>query len=209
MSGSVSQIHTRNAALYVAKAAVTYAEDTSIDQATKGTIFKVKNMTVTPPMSEVEKIDCWGSDILDTDGAGVPVIGTWQHQFLLEKSWTEARVSFTLVFSHDETGITTAPTSAVQEAIESLFHGQAVDITDSPAFSRYRYGDIGTVNGQRLTVGNFVFVFNNGVGIVNIAMASPIVTKMGDIRPTGPDGHFEQDCEATCLAQDFVKEMED
>ena len=209
MAGTISHIHARNAALYVAKAAVTFGVAISLDQATIGTIFKVKNLVITPPMSEVEKIDFWGSDSLDTYGAGVPAAGTWQHQTLSEKSWTEAKAAFTLVFSHDEVGITTPPTSAVQEAIESLFHGQAIDVTDDPAFSRYKYGDINTSGEQRLRVGNFVFVFNNGAGIVNIGMSAVIVTKMGDVKPTATDGHWEMDCEAVCLAQDFVHEKED
>ncbi len=211
MAGSVSHIHARNAALYVGKAAVDYtaALNLSIDQLTKGSIFKVKNLTITPPMSEVEKIDLWGSDSLDTIGAGVPTTGTWQHQTLVEKSWTEARTTFTAVFSHDELGVTTAPTSAVQEAFESLFLGEALDITDDPAFSRYKFGDINTADQQRLRVGNLIFVFNNGSGIVNIAMANVIVTKMGDIKTTGADGHWEMDCEAVCLAQDYTMELED
>lgn len=205
MAGSVSQIHARNAALYVKNTAVTYAANVSIDQATKGSIFKVKNITITPPVGEVEKIDLWGSDSLDTLGAGVPVTGTFQHQALVEKSWGEGKVAFTLVFSHDEAGSTTP----AGESLEVLFHNAGIDVADTPAFTLYNYGDLLDSGDDRILVGNLIFVFNNGSGIVNVAMASPIVTKMGDIKPTGADGHFEQDCEATCLAQDFAMEKED
>jgi len=205
MAGSVSQIHARNAALYVSKSAVTYAAAVSIDQATKGDIFKIKNMTLTPPMSEVEKLDLWGSDSLDTIGAGVPVSGTFQHQALEQKSWTEGKVTFTLVFSHDEAGVTTPGGNS----LEVLFHNSGLDVADDPAFTRYTYGDLADTGNDRLLVGNLIFVWNNGSGIKNAAMASVIVTKMGEIKPTGTDGHWEQECEAVCLAQDFAMENED
>ena len=205
VAGSVSHIHARNAALYVSKSAVTYAAAVSIDQATKGDVFKVKNMVLTPPMGEVEKIDLWGSDSLDTIGSGVPVTGTFQHQCLVEKSWTEAKVTFTLVFSHDEAGITTPNGNS----LETLFHNAGIDVADSPAFTKYTYGDLLSTGVPRLLVGNLIFVWNNGAGIKNCAMAAVIVTKMGDVKPTGADGHWEQDCEAVCLAQDFAMEVED
>ena len=205
MAGTISHIHARNAALYVSKSAVTYAAAVSIDQATKGDIFKIKNMTLTPPMSEVEKLDLWGSDSLDTIGAGVPVSGTFQHQALEQKSWTEGKVTFTLVFSHDEAGSTTP----AGNSLEVLFHNAGLDVADTPAFTRYTYGDLADTGNDRIIVGNLIFVWNNGAGIKNCAMASVIVTKMGEIKITGADGHWEQDCEAVCLAQDFAMEPED
>lgn len=205
MAGTVSQIHARNAALYVDNSAVTYATNTSMDQLTKGSIFVVKNLVITPPVGEVEKLDFWGSDSLDTLGAGVPVTGTFQHQALVEMSWAEAKVSGTLVFSHDEAGSTTP----AGDSLEVLFHNAGIDVGDSPAFTLYNYGDMLDTGDDRILVGNLIFVFNNGSGIVNVGMASPIVTKMGDIKPTGVDGHWEQDFEAVCLAQDFGLEKED
>ncbi len=205
MAGSVSHIHARNAALYVSKGAVTYGAAVSIDQATKGDIFKVKNITITPPVGEVEKIDLWGSDSLDTVGAGVPVTGTFQHQALEQKSWSEAKVTFTIPFSHDEAGVTTPNGNNIQ----TLFHNAGIDIADDPAFTRFTYGDLADTGNDRLLVGNLIFVWNNGAGIINAAMASVIITKMGDVKPTGADGHWEQECEAVCLAQDFAMEPED
>ncbi len=205
MAGIISHIHARNAALYVDKAAITFAAGTSFDQAQGGaSIFKVKNMILTPPMSEVEKIDLWGEDSLDSIGAGVPVSGTFQHQALEEKSWTPAKVAFVLVMSHDEAGITT-PNG---DSLEVLFHGTGIDVADTPSFTRYTYGDSATAN-ARILVGNLGFVWNNGSGIKNFQMANVIVTKMGDAKPTGADGHWEQDCEAVALAQDCGMEDED
>jgi len=206
MAGTVSHIHSRQAALYVNNSAVTYAAATSIDQiADKGNVFKVKNLTITPPMSEVEKIDFWGSDALDTIGSGVPVTGTFQHQALNEKSWTEAKMSGTAVFSHDELGSTTP----AGDSWEVLFCGNGIDVADDPAFTRYAYGDMNTASGQRLRVGNLIAIWNNGSGISNCGMANVIVTKMGDIKLTGADGHWEFDFEAVCLARDFALELED
>ncbi len=205
MAGSVSHIQARSAALYVSKSAVTYAAAVSIDQATKGDIYKVKNLTLTPPMSEVEKIDLWGSDSLDAIGAGVPATGTFQHQALAEKSWTEAKVTGTAVFSHDELGSTTPDGNS----FEVMFSNSGLDVADIPPFTRYTYGDMVTGGKLRILVGNLIFVFNNGVGISNVAMANVVVTKMGDIKATGADGHWEFDFEAVCLAKDYVLELED
>ena len=205
MAGTISHIHARNAALYVSKSAVTYAAAVSIDQATKGDVFKVKNLTITPPMSEVERIDLWGSDSLDTIGSGVPTTGTFQHQAFAEKSWSEAKVSGTAVFSHDELGVTTPNGNS----FEVMFSNSGLDVGDTPAFTRYTYGDMAVSGKERIRVGNLIFVFNNGSGIVNVGMANVIVTKMGDIKLTGADGHFEFDFEAVCLAKDYVLEPED
>lgn len=206
IAGTISHIQARSAALYVNSSAVTYVAAESIDQISdKGNIFKVKNLTITPPMSEVERIDLWGSDALDTIGSGVPVTGTFQHQALNEKAWTEAKMSGTAVFSHDELGLTTP----AGDSWEVLFCGNGIDIADTPAFTRYAYGDINTTNGQRIRVGNLIAIFNNGSGIINCAMANVIVTKMGDIKTTGADGHWEFDFEAVCLARDFALEPED
>jgi len=205
VTGSVSHIHARQAALYVSKSAVTYAAAVSIDQATKGDIFKVKNLTITPPTSEVAKIDLWGSDSLDTIGSAVPNIGTFQHQALEEKSWSEARITGTAVSSHDELGVTTP----AGNSFEVMFGGSGQDVADDPAFTRYPYGDVLDTGNPRVRVGNIIIVYNNGAGIKNIAMANVIVQKMGDEKLTGADGHWEFDFEAVCLAKDFAKELED
>ena len=206
MAGTISHIHARNAALYVNNTTITYAASESIDQiADKGSVFKVKDLTITLPSSDVEKIDLWGSDSLDTMGAGVPNTGTFQHQALEEKSWSEAKISGTAVFSHDELGVTTP----AGDSWQVLFCGNGLDVADTPAFTRYVFGDVNTTSQQRLRVGNIVAIFNNGSGIINAAMANVIVTKMGDIKLTGGDGHWEFDFEAVCLAKDFALEPED
>ena len=204
MVGTVEHIHARNAALYVDKDAISFGAAVSLDQAQGGaTIFKVKNVTITPPMSEVEVINLWGEDSLDTIGSNVVVTGTFQHQTFDEKSWTAARVTFTLVMSSEEAGITTPD----GDSLETLFHGAGLDVADTPAFTRYTYGS--SVTPTRLLVGNIGFVWNNGTAIKNAQMVKAIVTKMGDLKLTGVDGHWEQDCEATCLHNNFTIENED
>lgn len=204
MAGSVSHIHTRNAVLYVQKTAITFAAAVSLDQAYgSSTSFKVKNIDFTPPESEAELINLWGSDALDTVGSAVSTVGTFQIQAIEEKAWTLAKVKFTVPFSHDEIGLTTPNGNS----IEVLFSGEGMDIADTPAFTRYTSGDFVTYT--RSLIGNLGFVFNNGSGIQNINMNKVIITKMGGIKPTGVDGHWEQDCEAVCLAKDFTNEKED
>jgi len=205
MAGTIEHIHARNAALYVDTAAITFSGSVSLDQAQgSATIFKVKNMTITPPMSEIEKIDLWGSDLLDTIGSNVVGTGSWQHVAMDQKAWTLARATFTLVMSSDEAGSTT-PNG---DNLETIFHGSSqIDIADSPAFTRMVYGDI--VTSPSLLVSNLGFVWNNGTQIMNAQMVRARIIKMGDIKITGPDGHWEMDCEAACFAQDFVREVED
>jgi len=205
MAGTIQHIHARNAALYVDTSAITFGAAVSLDQAQgSATIFKVKNVTIIPPMSEIEKIDLWGEDVLDTIGSNVVVTGTFQHAAMDEKSWTLGRATFTLVMSSDEAGSTT-PNG---DNLETLFHGSSqIDVADSPAFTRMVYGDL--VTSPPILVGNLGFVFNNGTQIMNVQMVRARITKMGDMKPTGPDGHWEMDCEATCFAQDFTREVED
>jgi hypothetical protein len=210
MAGSVAHIHARQAALYVDKSAVTFANNASIDSIfSAGQLFKVVNMTITPPESGADLINLWGSDSLDTVGAGVPMAGTWQIQAMDQKAWTMAKVSFTLVFSHDETGDTTAPGGTATKSFESIFHGPGQAITSTPAATRYPYGD--QVTSTRILTGVIAFVWNasttGGTNAINTAiMQNVIITKMGDIKLTGTDGHYQQDCEIVCLAKDFVQE---
>ncbi len=205
MAGSISHIHARNAALYVDSAAITFDASTSLDQEQGGaTIFKVKNVIVTPPSNELDKTDLWGEDSLDTLGSNVSATGTFQIQAIERKSISLGRVRFTLVLSHDEAGSTT-PNA---ESLEVLFHGASqIDIVDNPAFTRSVYGD--STASPPISVGNLGFVFNNGAGIVNVNMNRVEVSPTADIRPTGADGHWEQEMEAVCLAQDFVIERQD
>ena len=205
MAGTIEHIHASNAALYVDKDAIVFGAAVSLDQAQGGaTIYKVKNLTLTPSMSEIERIDLWGEDALDTVGSNVLVTGTWQIQAMDEKSWTLGKAAFTLVMSSDEAGSTT-PNA---DNVETLFHGSSqIDVADSPAFTRMVYGDL--VTSPPILVGNLGFVFNNGTQIMNVQMVRARVTKMGDMRITGADGHWEMDCEAVCFAQDFVREVED
>src|SRR3990167_1553429 len=202
---AASIIQARNVALYVDVAAITFDASTSLDQEAGGaSIFKVKNMTLTPPSRSVEKIDLWGEDTLDTLGSGVIVTGTFQHQAKDIKSMDMAKVSFTLVYQHDEAGSTT-PNA---DSLETLFHGSsAIDIADTPAFTRFVYGD--STTSPPISIGTLIFVWNNGAGICNAAMVNVEVTKMGDIKPTGSEGHWEQEVEAMCLAKDFALEKED
>ena len=43
---------------------------------------------------------------------------------------------------------------------------------------------------------------NNGSEDMSVGMSNLWVTKMGDIKPTGADGHFEVDFAMECLPQD-------
>lgn len=201
VTGSVSHIHKRNVVAYLNKSAITFDSASSIDQEQgSASIFRVKNLTITRPKSEIALVNFWGSDVLDTLGSGVPATGTFQIQAMEEQSWQMAKATFTAVFSHDELGSTTPNGNS----FEVLLGNAGIDITDSPAFTRYTHGDY--VTNPRITVGNLAFIWNNGSGIINASMSNVLVN-INDIKIGEESWEFE--CEANCLARDCVIELED
>ena len=50
---------------------------------------------------------------------------------------------------------------------------------------------------------------NNASEKACVAMSNVFITKMGDIKSTGSDGHFETDFECECLTKDGAVEWLD
>lgn len=160
----------------------------------------MKNLTFTPPKGEVEVINLLGVESTTT-GAGVPATGSFQNQIYDEKSWSDATLTGTLVFSAHNDG---ANASQLPDFIElATGDGQAIGIT----YHRHTFGD--DTSGQARTVAGCVFVvMKNGTEEATLALNVPYVN-LGDIKPTGDDGHYECDVELKCLAKNCVLEIKD
>jgi len=156
-----------------------------IDAASGGTTIltaRAKNVTVVEPEGDVDKIDLLGED---TNG--------FQNAELEEKPYGLAQITGTLVFSD-------------AESLEA-FAGNADTVTVSDGdysgtYKRYRIGD-----GNRqdvVAVITLKSVSNSSItDYVAFALDNAKITRIGDIRISGADGHWEQDFKIVCLPRDF------
>ena len=176
-------------------AEVTYDESASLiskfTATTCGQIVSCKNITITPPKGETEKVDLLGTETT-ADGAGVPITGTFQNAIFDEKSWSEAIMTCTLMV----TGNAADLPDFIQIAC-----GAGLTVS---AFQRYSFGD-STAGQARSTVGAVILALANGVETVSLLFNKPFAN-VGDIKPTSMEGHFEIDFEIKCLAKNFLIE---
>ena len=90
--------------------------------------------------------------------------------------------------------------------------GQVVTATGGGTETRYSIGDLSSAAGEawnRNLLGSWRFFLNNGSETFCFAMTNIVMTKIGDVKPTGADGHFEVDFEAECLPKDGAIEFKD
>ena len=177
--------------------AVTFDATTVISGETyTDTIIQCKDITVTPPKGEAEKVDLLGTETV-TIGAGNPITGVWQNAVYDEKSFSDGEMKCTLVLVGDYTNL---------PDFLKLTSGTGMDIGPN-TYTRFGFGD--STSGQaRVTTGAIVLLLNNGAEEVSVVLSSPVVN-MGDIKPTGMDGHFELEFEAKCLPKGFAIEIKD
>jgi len=178
---------------------VTYDGSSSVaskfaSTATVAPIIACKDITVTLPKSESEMVHLLGQEAT-TVGAGVPVTGSFQNAVYDQKATTDASMSCTLVLTGDETNIP----DFIQMAC-----GTGLDVG---SYRRYTFGDA-TTNQKRITDGAVVLILDNGLEEVNVLLNEPFFN-LGDVKPTGMDGHFEIDFEAKCLPKDCVIDIKD
>ncbi len=164
-------------------------------------VGSLKNITVTLPEQEFEKIDLLGN-LQQTIGANAETAGTatgitpgyWQSQALIPNSISTWKMAGTAVFTGDE----------------QFFHVLGLG-TSQAAGSNTRYR-IGTLTSGAAFTQNFLGVLrmflNNGSQDVNL-IGTNVKMKLGEVRPTGADGHWEADFEAMGLAHDFAIEFLD
>lgn len=162
-------------------------------------VIMCKDITITPPTTESEQVPLLGTSSTTT-GNGVAATGVYQNALQDFKNTTNATISGTLALTLGNDGTNAALPDFINLATGT---GQAISTTHH----RHTFGDSTSGQAQLLTGGIFV-VFDNGVTAGVTLMLNPTVN-LGDIKPTGTDGHFEIDFTANCLPKDFVLEVED
>ena len=100
--------------------------------------------------------------------------------------------------------------TAVFTGDEQFFHVLGLG-TSQAVGSNTRYG-LGTLTSgaalTQITVGVLRLFLNNGSEDVN-AVGTNVHMTIGELKPTGADGHYEAEFEAMGLAKDFFYEFKD
>jgi len=142
-----------------------------------------KNVTIVEPEGAIEKIDLLG----ETNG--------FQNAELDFKPFGLASISGTLVLSGDE-------------VLEPWAFGEGEAVpSGSPTHHRYQAGD--STSGKTRKAAAFLVNLDDGTSEVSILLNNAYISKLGDRRIAGADGHWEQDFEAFCLPKDFYIEFKD
>lgn len=136
----------------------------------------MKNVTITEPEGEVDKIDLLG---VDTNG--------FQNAELDNQPFGLATLTGTLVLDSDED-------------IDIFAHGSGTTI--STTHTRYQVGD-----GNRPDVA--ILVNLEDTAELNIAMDNARIARVGDLKISGADGHWERDIKIVCLPKDYYIEFKD
>lgn len=188
----IPTIHSNAGIIKFNTSDITFDESTAFSGETyANTIIACTDITITPPQGEVELVNLLGQEST-TVGAGIPTTGQFQNAIFDEKSFTEAKMSATLIFCSDQTNLP----DFLQFAAGA---GKSV-VTNT--YKRHTFGD--STSGQvRVTAGAIILDYSNGSEMGSILMNHPYVW-VGDIKPTGTDGYYEISFEARCLPKDFA-----
>ncbi len=199
----VTSFKAREGTFAYGTSAVTWDSSTQGDaESLTANVSSLKNVTVVVPEQEFEKVDCLGN-LQQTIGANAQTVGVatgvtpgyWQCQALIPQSIGVCTMSGTMVFTGDE------------QFVDILGLGTSQAITGGNT----RYG-VGTLTSGAALTQNFLGVLrlflNNSSEDVN-ALATNVHMKIGEVKPTGADGHYEAEFEAMCLAHDFALEFKD
>lgn len=175
--------HARQCVAKYSTAALTINTTNTLETAiTAGTAFTsfLKDVTITPPEGAVEMQTYLG----ETSG--------FQNARFEEKPYSAATISGTMMVDKTET-------------LELLGLGAGTQVATN-TYTRYQYGDSTTAK-TRVKVGAIGVTLDNGTDKINILFNNVMITKLGDIKPTGTDGHWERSFEAMCLPADYYEEM--
>src|SRR3990167_9339602 len=101
---AVTKISARKCTLKFSSTAVTFDTSTAFNAETYGTLTVVsaKNVTLSKPKSEVEKVDLLGESTV-TIGAGNPRTGVFQNNVMDEKAYSNAKLTGTAVLKGEKT----------------------------------------------------------------------------------------------------------
>ena len=162
-------------------------------------VIQCKDLTITPPKTESEQVALLGTNS-STAGAGVAATGVFQNALQDFKNTTNAEITGTLAFTLANDGDSASMPDFINLATGT---GQAISTTHH----RHTFGD-STANQTQLLNGGIFIVFDNGQ-TAGVTMMINATVNLGDIKPTGMDGHFEAEFTANCLPCSFVLEVED
>ena len=203
MVGSVTKFQARHGTLAYTGSPVTWDTSTPIDDETfDANVASVKDITLEVPKQEFNKISTLGN-VQQTIGANAQTVGTatgampgyWQTQAMIPNDIGTCKFSGTLVLTGDE------------QFVDILGLGNSQAITGGYT----RYG-VGTLESDGSYTQNFIgslrFYLNNGSEEEAYLCSNSHIT-IGDVRPTGADGHWEIEFTGECLAKDFAKEVKD
>ena len=137
-----------------------------------------KNVTVTPPEGAVEKVDLMG----ETSG--------FQNQEIEEKPFGMATITGTILLENEYQS---------DELLEEWVDTGAVGTSSASQWYRFRVGDGGR------TQCAIVVKLSDGTHEAQFMLNNAYLTKIGDKKISGADGHWEMDFEATCLAENYYE----
>lgn len=184
--------------------AVTYDAATALeDETMTADIPELKNIEIVIPEMTVEQVKC-GGNYAQTIGASHRTVGTatgatpgyWQNMMMHQNAPTNWKVSGTAILTGDK------------QFSHVLGLGTSQAIAGDPAGTRYSIGTLtsGTTVAQNL-LGGIRAIYNNASEEVTVMLTNIVITKIGTLKPTGADGHFEFDFEGECLPKDGAIEF--
>ena len=198
----VNIFQAKHGTIAYCSSAVTWDNNTSIaGESFTGNINEMKDITLTFPEMSVEQVPLLGNTAqsvgANTNSVSVatgPTATNFQNAMMDVKNATNWKISGTVVFQGDE----------------EFFHilGLGAGTTTATSYTRYAVGNLTSTGTPSMTLDGCLRTFlNNGSEEATFLMTNAYVTKIGDLKPTGADGHWECDMEAECLPKDGALEF--
>ncbi len=186
-------IRVGHAVVYLKSTAVTVATGTTLLSLFTGSTDiqnHVKNLVITPPTGEIDKIDLIG----ETTSTLQP-LQTFQNYLLEEKSWSLAKVTGTILLKPNEDPFDVMATGSGTAAVTA-------------SYTRRQYG--GSDSGKVRKVGAMLIHYPiSATDIRSVLLNNALITSLGDIKATGSDGHLERDFEIICAPENYVDDFLD
>ena len=157
-----------------------------------------KNVTVTPPEGGVDKIDLLGVELDDTYEDTDPGKIGFQNALLDEKPYALATFTGTAVLNR-------------AGFFEDFIDASSISLTSGTnTLDRFRFGVVSTSTLGRPSIAVLVQNLYPYIGTAtakwNALLNNAYITKLGDYRISGADGHWEVDVTGVCLPKDFYLE---
>lgn len=198
--GAITRFSARDATIRLSSTQITWDLATNLDDETFGiTVVSAKDITVALPKAEVEQVPLLGVTA-QTIGSGVITTGTFQNMILDEKSYTNGKITGTLVLTGDE-------------QFEQLSLGVGRATTGTNVSTRYGFGDV-AAGQDRVRVGSILVTLHNNTTDASGEVASVAMNNcrfmIGEIKPTSAEGgHWEIGFECEALPGDCALEFQD